>query len=61
MPRPIAKASVWQRQKALVNDISNQLQQQSDMEQVLAITLNELGKALGAKRARIRLMPEDEN
>lgn len=41
--------------KALVNDISSQLQRQLDMDSILSVTVNELGKALGAKRARIRL------
>ncbi len=49
------------KSKALVNDISSQLQKQTDMDQILNVTLNELGKALGAKRARIRLMTGDEN
>lgn len=49
------------RTKALVNDISSQLQKQTDMDQILNVTLNEVGKALGAKRARIRLMMGDEN
>jgi GAF domain-containing protein len=49
------------RSKALVNDISSQLQQQPDIDQILNVTLNELGKAIGAKRARIRLMTGDES
>lgn len=49
------------KSKALVNDISSQLQKQTDMDQILNVTLNELGKAIGAKRARIRLMTGDEN
>ncbi|MCL4254607.1 MAG: GAF domain-containing protein, partial [Anaerolineae bacterium] len=49
------------RMKALVNDISSQLQKQNDIDQILNVTLNEVGKALGAKRARIRLMTGDEN
>jgi len=49
------------RSKALVNDISSQLQQQADIDQILSVTLNELGKAIGAKRARIRLMTSDES
>jgi GAF domain-containing protein len=49
------------KSKALVNDISSQLQQQSDIDQILSVTLNELGKAIGAKRARIRLMTGDDN
>ncbi len=43
------------RNKALANDISTQLQQQIDIDSILNITARELGKALGANRARIRL------
>jgi GAF domain-containing protein len=42
--------------KAQANDISSKLQQQTDIEQILNLTINELGQALGAKRGRIRLM-----
>lgn len=41
--------------KVLANEISLQLQQQMDMDSLLNTTITELGKALGAKRARIRL------
>lgn len=43
------------RSKALANDISSQLQRQVEIEQIMDVTMNELGKALGARRARIRL------
>lgn len=43
------------RNESLVNDISAQLQRQLDVESMLSITATELGKALGARRARIRL------
>ena len=43
--------------KALSGDISIQLQQQLTIEQILNVTVSELGKALGAKRGRIRLDP----
>jgi len=50
------------RSKALVNDISSQLQQQMEIEQLLDVTINELGKALGARKARIHLaMKESES
>ncbi|MCU0480716.1 MAG: GAF domain-containing protein [Anaerolineae bacterium] len=49
------------KSKALVNDIASQLQKQTDIDQILNVTLSELGKAIGAKRARIRLMTRDEN
>jgi GAF domain-containing protein len=45
------------RSKALTNDISAQLQQQKSIEKILDVTTRELGKSLGAKRARIRLDP----
>jgi len=41
--------------KVLANEISLQLQQQIDIDGLLNTTVTELGKALGAKRARIRL------
>lgn len=41
--------------KAQSNEIAARLQQQMDMESLLHITAGELGKALGARRARIRL------
>ena len=41
--------------KVLANEIALHLQQQMDMDSLLNTTVNELGKALGAKRARIRL------
>lgn len=41
--------------KALVNEIATQLQQQAEMESILQVTVQELGKALGARRARVRL------
>ncbi|MBL8118781.1 MAG: GAF domain-containing protein, partial [Anaerolineae bacterium] len=51
------------RNESLVNEISTQLQHQFDIQSMLNITANELGKAIGAKRARIRLttsLPEDQ-
>jgi len=50
------------RNKALVNEITSQLQTQRDIDTMLNITAKEVGKALGAKRARIRLGTyHDEN
>jgi GAF domain-containing protein len=43
------------RNKGLANDIIAHLQQQMDVTSILSVTAQELGKALGAKRARIRL------
>lgn len=50
------------RSKALINDISSQIQRQTELEQILGVTMNELGRALGAKQARIRIgkAPEDD-
>ena len=46
------------QRKALVNEISSHLQQRVGIEQILEVTMNELGNALGARRARIRLATE---
>ncbi len=43
------------RIKSRANEITAQLQQQIDMESMLRVTVQEVGRALGAKRARIRL------
>jgi GAF domain-containing protein len=43
------------KNEALVNDISTQLQRQMDIRSMLDITASELGKVLGARKARIRL------
>jgi GAF domain-containing protein len=43
------------KNESLVNDISTQLQRQLDIHSMLDVTVNELGRALGARRARIRL------
>ncbi len=43
------------RNEALVNDISARLQRQIDVENMLNVTVQELGRALGASKARIRL------
>ena len=43
------------KNEALINEIATHLQQHSDVEEMLQITINELGEALGARRARIRL------
>ncbi len=51
------------KNEGLVNDISAQLQQQMDIQSMLNVAANELGRALGARRARIRLgtRETDEN
>jgi GAF domain-containing protein len=43
------------KNEALVNTISTRLQQQLEVSNMLDVTVNELGRALGARRARIRL------
>lgn len=43
------------RSEALVNDIATRLQQQIDIQSMMNVTVNELGRALGARRARMRL------
>jgi GAF domain-containing protein len=43
------------RNESLVNDISAQLQRQMDIQGMLNVTAAQLGKAIGARRARIRL------
>jgi GAF domain-containing protein len=43
--------------KTLANEISTQLQQQIEIDQILRVTVSELGKALGAKRGSIQLAP----
>ncbi|NWF67915.1 MAG: GAF domain-containing protein [Chloroflexi bacterium] len=50
-----AQSQKLAQNKALANEISTQLQRQVEMQRMLDITARELGKALGAKRARIRL------
>ena len=43
------------RDEALINNIAVRLQQQTQVEDMLYIVVNDLGQALGARRARIRL------
>jgi len=43
------------KSKALVNEISSKMQQQQEFEDVLNVTIEELGRALGARKGRIRL------
>jgi GAF domain-containing protein len=49
------------RSKALVNEISSQIQKQGDLDSILNVTVNELGRALGAKQARVRLGDNPDN
>lgn len=50
-----SQSQLLAKNKALANEIATRLQQQTDMDSILKVTVNELGKALGARRARIRL------
>lgn len=47
------------KNEALINEISMQLQRQMDIHSMLDVTVNELGRVLGARRARIRLSIDD--
>ncbi|MCC6803769.1 MAG: GAF domain-containing protein, partial [Anaerolineae bacterium] len=46
--------------EALINDIATHFQQHSAVEDMLHIAVDELGRALGARRGRIRLSLEGE-
>lgn len=48
------------RTKSRANEITARLQQQADMESMLRVTAQEVGRALNAKRARIRLATSAE-
>jgi len=41
--------------EALINDIATHFQEHSDIQDMLQIAVDELGRALGARRARVRL------
>lgn len=48
------------RNKIQANEIVSKLQEQLEIGDILSITVQELGKAIGAKRARIRLGKQEE-
>jgi GAF domain-containing protein len=48
------------RHKSLANEIITKLQRQADVGEILQVTVQELGAALGAKRGRIRLGTGDK-
>jgi GAF domain-containing protein len=48
------------RNEALINEIATHFQQHSAVEDMLQIAISELGQALGARRARIRLSLDGE-
>jgi GAF domain-containing protein len=56
--RLLDEAKRTAQNESLVNEVSNQLQRQMDLNSMLSITAMELGKALGARTARIRLGTE---
>ena len=43
------------KSKAVATEIATKLQQQTDIESILNVTVSELGRVLGAKQGRIRL------
>jgi GAF domain-containing protein len=49
------------RNKALASEIAAKLQEQMDVDNILNLTALELGRALGAKRARIRLGGQNDS
>lgn len=50
------------KNESLLNTISTQLQNQADLEHMMNAAVNELGRAIGARRARIRLgLPEQRS
>ncbi|MEP7290165.1 MAG: GAF domain-containing protein [Chloroflexota bacterium] len=48
------------KNEALINEIATHFQQHSDIEEMMQIAVDELGRALGARRARIRLALQAE-
>jgi GAF domain-containing protein len=50
-----AQSQRMARNESLVNEISGQIQRQMDIQRMMDVTVNQLGKALGARRGRIRL------
>lgn len=46
------------RQERLVNEISDRIRRQVDLEMILKTTTNELGQALGVKRLTMRIDPQ---
>lgn len=43
------------RNKSIVNELSSQLQQQTDIQHMLELTLQEIGKSMNARQGRIRI------
>lgn len=59
--RAYAETQRAARNQALINTISAQYQQQSSLENMLTLTLRELGRALGARRARARFLTAQDS
>ncbi len=59
--RAYAETQRAARNQALINTISAQYQQQSSLENMLTMTLRELGRALGARRARARFLTAQDS
>lgn len=55
-----AQSQKLAQHKSLANDIITKLQRQADVGEILQVTVQELGEALGAKRGRIRLGTGDK-
>lgn len=51
------RSQQFARNEALINTISERLQQQLDMQAMFDVALTELGRAIGAQRAQVRLRP----
>jgi GAF domain-containing protein len=51
------RSQQFARNEALVNVISERLQQQIDVQSMFDVALTELGRAIGAQRAQVRLRP----
>jgi GAF domain-containing protein len=51
------RSQQFARNEALINVISERLQQQMDIPSMFDVALTELGRAIGAQRAQVRLRP----
>ncbi len=57
--RELERTERLARNRELANRISTVMQEQMDVETILQAALKEVGKAIGARRARIRLGPQE--
>ncbi len=58
--RNYAQTQKLAENEALINEIGAQIQQFNTIEDMLQVTLRELGKAIGARRARVRLATQPD-